>query len=93
MSTVVRLSEKQVEMLSTYQALRVKQLELLAQGRTDTKAFKSIASELKDKALTEVLSSALEYAIESLECDIDCLSMPAAEVVPEVKPKTKKASK
>lgn len=92
MSTVVRLSEKQVEMLGTYQALRVKQLELLVQERTDTRAFKSIASELKEKALTEVLTSALEYAIESLECDIDSLTPPAAEVVQELK-KTKKASK
>lgn len=93
MSTVVRLSEHQVEMLGTYQALRVKQLELLARERTDTKAFRSFSNQLKGMSLGDTLTSALEYAIESLECDVDCLSMPAAEVVQQEKPRTKKASK
>ncbi len=92
MSTVVRLSESQVEKLGTYQALRVKQLELLARERTETRAFRSFSNQLKGMSLGEVLTSALEYAIESLETDIDCLT-PAAEVVQQEKPRTKKASK
>lgn len=93
MSTVIRLSDAQVEKLQSFQQLRMKQLELLAADRTESRAFRSLRNELQDKSLSELLANAIEVAIEALETDIDCLT-PLQVPEGEEKPKTrKKASK
>ena len=82
-----------MEKLETYQALRLKQLELLAKETTHSKAIESFSSYFKGMSLGDLLTSALSYAIESLESDIECLSIPTEDVVQQEKPRTKKASK
>lgn len=91
MSTVIRLSESQMQALETYQNLRTKQLELMAQNYLETRAYKSYAKQLKGMSLSDVLTSALDFSIECLESDIECLTMPTEE--PLTKKTTKKASK